>query len=101
MPGVKIRKGDKIKARVHHNGVKSGTEGKVTGVYSGTYYAVNYPGVQGVCYSPDPHVIPETGPGAGPQASPGISSPAISAAQDHIERVGAWHRLMSMVGAKP
>jgi hypothetical protein len=94
----KVRKGDKIRARVHHDGVKSGTEGKVTGVYSGTYYAVNYPGVQGICYSPDPHVIPLTGPGAAPEADPGISSPALSAAQHHIDRVGVWSRLMSMVG---
>jgi hypothetical protein len=97
----KVRKGDQIQARVHHNGVKSGTVGKVTGVYSGTYYAVNYPGVQGVCYTPDPHATPVTGPGAAPAAAPGISSPALSAAQEHIETVGIWSRLMSMLGASP
>jgi hypothetical protein len=97
----KVRKGDKIRARVHHDGVKSGTEGTVTGVYSGVYYAVNYPGVPGVCYTPDPHAVPSTGPGAAPASSPGISSPALSAATEHIEEVGVWQRLMSMVGATP
>jgi hypothetical protein len=96
--GGKVRKGDKVRARVHHDGVKSGTVGTVTGVYNGTFYSVNYPGVPGICYSPDPHVIPETGPGTAPPHAPGISSPALSAAQDHVQRVGIWERIMSMVG---
>jgi hypothetical protein len=96
--GAKLRKGDTITARVHHDGVKSGTQGKVVAVYSGTYYAVNYPGVQGICYTPDPHALAVSGPGAAPGAQPGQSSPTLSAAQDHIQRVGVWERLMSMVG---
>jgi hypothetical protein len=98
MSGAKVRKGDKIRARVHHDGVKSGTEGKVIGAYSGVYYAINYPSVPGVCYSPDPQIEAVTGPATAPGAEPGNSSPTLSAAQDHIQRVGVWERLMSMVG---
>lgn len=107
MAGVKLKKGDKIRARVHHDGVKSGTEGKIVGVYSGTYYAVNYPGVQGVCYTPDQIAAESSGgappspsrPGMGepPASEPGISSPALAAANEHVQRVGTWERLMSMV----
>jgi hypothetical protein len=97
MAGVKLRKGDKIRAKVHHNGVKSGTEGKVTGVYSGTYYAVNYPGVSGVCYTPDP--LADMADSSAPtRTEPGISSPALNAADEHVQRVSTWERLMSMVG---
>jgi hypothetical protein len=91
MAGGKIRKGDKIKARVHHNGVRSGTQGTVTAVYTGTYYAVSYPGVQGVCYTPDPHAEATGDSGDDPAANPSL---ALSAAQEHLGRVGVWERLM-------
>ena len=103
MPDGKVRKGDKVTARVHHDGVRAGTEGKVVGVYSGTFYAVNYPGVQGVCYSPDAHVTAVTGPASGPQtvAAPGgagTPGPGVSAAvTEHLVAVGAWEKLMGLL----
>lgn len=104
----KVKKGDKIAARVHHNGVKAGTEGKVVGVYNGTYYAVSYPGIQGVCYTPDPHMVAVSGPAAGPTSSPapgGTGTPGVVPAQpskaeqevaDHAEAVRGWERLAGM-----
>lgn len=100
-----VRKGDKVQARVHHNGVRTGTEGKVVGVYNGPYYAVNYPGVQGVCYSPDPHVTAVSGGNSGAQPAPvpgggtptpGPEGPA-QAVVEHAQRVGSWERLMGLV----
>jgi hypothetical protein len=95
MAGVKLAKGAKVKARVHHNGVKAGTEGTITAVYNGTYYAVNYPGVPGVCYSPDPHVIPTADPDAG---SYGPTSGAGGAPTPAAASV--WSRLMESVVGK-
>jgi hypothetical protein len=100
MAGVKIRKGDKIKALVHHNGVRSGTQGTVTAVYTGTYYAVSYPGVQGVCYTPDPHAEPTGQSGEAPTSHPPNPGPALSAAQEHLGRVGVWERIMTTLRAE-
>lgn len=99
----KVRKGDKIVAKVRHDGVKAGTEGVVVGVYSGTFYAVNYPGIPGVCYTPDTHSNATTGPGAAPTpaTAPGgtgpPATPPVAATAEPTDRVGAWGRLMEMV----
>jgi hypothetical protein len=71
---AKHKLGDKVKARHHHDGVKPGTEGRVTKVCEGVFYGVSYPGVPGVCYSPASHVAPAGPPGGG-AASPGGASP--------------------------
>lgn len=95
----RVRKGDTVAARVHHNGIRAGTEGKVTGVYNGTYYAVSYPGVTGVCYTPDPQATPVAGsaagtgsaPAPGGAGTPGPEPPTTSASSE------IWERLMSLL----
>jgi hypothetical protein len=70
--------GDKVKARHHHDGVKPGTVGRVTKVSEGVYYGIAFPGVPGVCYSPESHVTPvasPTSPGTGGGSAPGGGAP--------------------------
>ena len=100
-----VRKGDKVQAKVRHSGVKAGAVGTVTGVYQGTFFAVNYPGVDGISYSPATHCDATTGGATAPVASGGggVGAPAPPAeaalvgAQSYVERVSAWDRIMGFL----
>lgn len=92
----RVRKGDKVKAKVRHNGVLAGTTGTVTGVYSGDYFAVNYPGVQGVSYSPAAHCLPMSGGSAGAQTAPQPGGTGNPGATPGVA-ANAWEKLMAVL----
>jgi hypothetical protein len=114
---ARFKVGDKVKTRVRHNGLKSGTNATVTGVYGGTFYTLAVPGTGGGSYiSPDTHVVADPDPspsapdndsddeatGVGTAANPtGPASAAASAGLEHLVRVKAWDRLMGMVTKRP
>lgn len=91
----RVRKGDKVKAKARHSGVAGGAVGTVRAVYSGDYFAVNYPDVAGISYSPAAICEPVTGGSAGAQTAPQPGGTGNPGATPGVA-ASAWEKLMAV-----